>query len=181
MPTFDLAEVRDFAADLDARMDRCDNGEGLECANLDGALRHYASLCCEFCERVRDWGRAVFTGRAAFDPEVERIWLDDGVRLYRRAAELWTYGQKLEGTCFVLEGGAKLGSALWRLERLLTDWVTPRRAIAPMVRLGAVADPADAEQAQERINALPPLSPDWQPSDPRQRSRLKILREGRIP
>lgn len=53
MPTFDLAEVRDFAADLDARLHRCENGEGTECANLDSALRQYAVLCCEFCERVR--------------------------------------------------------------------------------------------------------------------------------
>lgn len=181
MPTFDVAEVRDFAADMDARMDRCDSGEGVECANLDGALRHYANLCCEFGESVREWGRAVFSGEAAFDPEVERIWLDEGVRLYRRATELWAYGQNLEGKCFVLEGGATLGSALWRLERLLSDWVTPKRAIAPLVRLGVVVNAGDAEQVQERVDALPPLSRDWQPSDPRQRSRLKLLREGRIP
>lgn len=62
MPTFDLAEVRSFAADLGARMERCENGEGMECAHLDGALRQYAVLCCEFCERVREWGRA--TARA---------------------------------------------------------------------------------------------------------------------
>ena len=30
MTTFDLAEVRGFAADLDARLNRCDNGEGME-------------------------------------------------------------------------------------------------------------------------------------------------------
>ena len=56
MMTFDLAEVRGFAADLDARMCHCDNGEGLECASLDDALRHYATLCCEFRENVREWG-----------------------------------------------------------------------------------------------------------------------------
>jgi hypothetical protein len=82
MTTFDLSEVRDFAANLGARMDRCDNGEGMECANLDGTLRQYAILCCEFCEHVRQWGRAIFTGQAAFDPEVERTWLDEGIRLY---------------------------------------------------------------------------------------------------
>ena len=70
MTTFDLADVRRFTADLDARMDQCDNGEGMECANLDGTLRQYAVLCCEFCEQVRLWGRAIFYGLAAFDPEV---------------------------------------------------------------------------------------------------------------
>ena len=50
MTTFDLGDVRRFTADLDARMDQCDNGEGIEFADLDGTLRHYAVLCCEFCE-----------------------------------------------------------------------------------------------------------------------------------
>ena len=63
MTTFDLAEVRAFTADLDARMNRCDNGEGMECANLDGTLRHYAELCCQFSERVRQWGRRSSTGK----------------------------------------------------------------------------------------------------------------------
>jgi hypothetical protein len=63
--TFDLADVRRFTADLDARMDQCDNGEGMECANLDGTLRRYAVLCCEFCEEVRQWGQAIFYGQAA--------------------------------------------------------------------------------------------------------------------
>jgi hypothetical protein len=76
MTTFDLAEVRGFAADLDARMDRCDNGEGTECARLDAALRHYVELCCEFREGVREWWREVFSGRVEFDPEVEQAWQD---------------------------------------------------------------------------------------------------------
>jgi hypothetical protein len=88
MTTFDLVEVRTFATDLNARMTRCDNGEGIECATLDDTLRHYATLCCEFREGVRQWGRAVFAGRVAFDPEVERVWIDEGVRLYSRAVGL---------------------------------------------------------------------------------------------
>lgn len=40
MTTFDLADVRRFTADLDARLDQCDNGEGMECTNFDGTLRH---------------------------------------------------------------------------------------------------------------------------------------------
>lgn len=181
MPTFDLAEVRDFAGRLDARMDRCDNGEGMGCANLDDTLRQYAIVCCQFCERVRAWGRAIFAGQAAFDPEVERIWLDEGTRMYRRASELWTYGQRLQGDCFVLEGGAGLGSALWRLERLLTGWVTPKQALAPTIRLGVAKTPQDAQEVQARINALEALPADWQPNDPRQRARLKMLRAGRQP
>lgn len=82
MPTFDLAEARGFAAELTARMDRCDNGEGMYCANLDSSLAQYANICVEFCEGARQWGRAIFAGHAAFAPEVERLWLDQGNRLY---------------------------------------------------------------------------------------------------
>jgi len=86
--------------------------------------RYRSVLCCEFCEHCRQWGRAIFGGQAAFDPEVERIWLDEGIRLHARASELWTHGQEAEGECFVLGGGAALGSALRCLERLLFAWVT---------------------------------------------------------
>ncbi|HQZ69618.1 MAG TPA: hypothetical protein PLY87_31250, partial [Planctomycetaceae bacterium] len=165
----------------DARMDRCDNGEGMECANLDGTLRHYAVVCCEFCERVRQWGRAIFYGQAAFDPEVENLWLDEGVELYRRASGLWEYRQELEGECFVVQNGAALGSALWRLELLLTSWVTPKLTIAPLARHGVALTPAATEEVQKRVDALPPLPGNWQPTDPRQRTLFKKLQNRRSP
>lgn len=181
MTTFDLADVRRFTAELDARMSQCDNGEGMECANIDGTLRHYAELCCEFCQRVRQWGRAIFYGQAAFDPEVEKLWLDEGVELHRRASGLWSHGQELQGECFVLENGAALGSALWRLERLLSSWVTPQPAVAPLARHGlALAEDAEGE-ARKRVAALPSLPADWQPMDPRRRLLFNKLQQGRRP
>jgi hypothetical protein len=181
MTTFDLAEVRGFAADLEARMDKCDNGEGLYCANLDGTLKQYAILCCEFCDHCRKWGRAIFRGQVAFDPEVERLWLDEGIQLYRRASGIWMYGQALEGECFVLEAGAALGSALWHLGTLIDGWVTPKLAAAPLARQGVVTISTGGNEVQKRINSLPPLPADWQPIDPHQRTRLKKLRHGRQP
>jgi hypothetical protein len=179
MTTFDLADVRRFTADLDARMDQCDNGEGMECANLDGTLRLYAALCCEFREQIRRWSSAVFAGQVAFDPEVERTLLDKGYRLLERASDLWSYGQARQGDCFELEAGAPLGSAIWRLERSLDNWVTPKLAVAPLARLGVALTPEATEEARRRIAALPPLPADWQPTDPRQRARLKKLRQRR--
>lgn len=179
MTAFDLAEVRSFAADLDARMNRCDNGEGMECASLDDALRHYAALCCEFRESVRQWGRAVFAGRVAFDPEVERVWLDEGVRLYSRAVETLAYGQQAEGPCYTLDGQAVLQSALWDMYQLIRKWVTPKLAVGPSARQGLPLIPAVSEEVRRRIDALPPLPADWQPSDPRQQSQLKRLRRRR--
>jgi hypothetical protein len=176
MTTFELADVRRFTADLDARLDRCDSGEGMECANLDGTLRQYAELCCEFCERVRQWGRAIFYGQAAFDPEVEKHWLGEGTALYRRASDLWASGKEMEGECFVLENGAALGSALWMLHRLLLSWVTPQRAIAPLARHGVVLAQAMKDEAQKRVDALPPLPADWQPASLRRQTLSKKLK-----
>jgi hypothetical protein len=182
MTTFDLAEVRSFATDLEARMNRCDNGEGLECSNLDDTLRHYATLCCEFREHVRQWGRAVFAGRAAFDPKVEEIWLDEGVRLYSRAVDMLSYGEQAEdGPCFVLDGNAALRSALLGLYQLLKGWVTPKLAVGPSARRGLVLSPDTAAEVRRRIDALPPLSATWQPANARQQRQFKKLRRRQTP
>src|SRR4051812_37023602 len=179
MTTFDLAEVRVFTDGLNARRERCDHGEGTDCANLDDTLRNYAILCRDFCEAVRHWGRAVFYGKAAFDPQVESLWISFGRDLHRRATDLWAYGEEMEGVCFILENGAPLGATLWQLERLLTNWVTPQRAVAPVARHGFPADPAAADEARRRLDALPGLPADWQPADERQLARFRKL--GRRP
>ncbi len=177
MPTFDLAEVREFAADIDARMNRCDNGEGMECANLEATLVYYADLCCKFHERVRQWGREVFAGRVAFDVEVERVWKERGSRLYNRAAGLLAYSQRAEVECYHLHGQDTLRSALWGLYYLLNDWVTPQRAVGPSARRGLPLDAAAAEEARRRIEALPPLPADWQPDDLKQQVMYRKLRQ----
>lgn len=181
MISFELPEVRRFTDALDARMNECDNGEGMDCANLDGSLRHYAGLCFEFCENVRQWGRAVFYGQVAFDSAVEELWLDEGVELYRRASQLWSYGQNQQGECFILDNGAALGSSLWQLERLLRGWVSPKPATSSLARNGVTGTPAAKEQIQKNIDALQPLPADWQPIDPRRRPLFNKVRNRRNP
>jgi hypothetical protein len=179
MTTFDLAEVRGFVTALDSQMERCDNGEGMACANLDDALRHYAALCCELREGVRQWGREVFAGRVAFDPEVERVWRTESTRLYDRAVEMLAYGRKAEIACYHLDGRAALRSALWDLHQLLDGWVTPKLAVGPSARRGRPLGPAAAEDARRRMDALPPLPADWRPADPRQGRQYDRLRQQR--
>ena len=177
MMTFDLADVRGFVANLDARMIRCQNGEGMECATLDAALRHHAGLCCEFSDRVRRWGRAVFAGRVALDPEVELIWQTEGSRLYARAMKMRALGQKAAVSCYLLEGQNVLLSALWDLHRLLQGWVTPRLAVGPSARGGGLSpDSAATEETCQRVALLPPLPPDWKPDDPQQQAFYRMLR-----
>ena len=175
MTTFDLAEVRNFAANLDARMDLCDNGEGMECANIDATLRHYANLCCEFRKGVRQWGRSVFSGQVAFDPEVEKVLQDEGHRLLTRAAEMLAYGQQAEVPCYALGGQAALQSTLLGLYMLLDKWVSPKLAVGPSARQGLDLEPAAAEAAKLKIGSLPPQPADWAPDDPRQQHMYRKL------
>jgi hypothetical protein len=170
MTTFDLSQVRTFTAGLGARMDRCDHGEGMECANLDETLMHYAKICCEFREAVRKWGRAVFAGRVAFDSEVERVWLDEGYRLYARAMKVFDQGRKAEEECYILDGRAGLGSALFDLYRLFTPWITPRLSAGPGPRNAfPVAQGEEADGVRQRLQQLPPLPTNWGPADADQR------------
>jgi hypothetical protein len=170
MTTFELAEVRSFAADLDAQMDRCDNGEGMECATLDAALQRYADVCCKFRDGVRQWGRAVFAGQVPFEPEVEQAWHIEGHRLYLRAMRMWTHGQKSEGQCYILEGRIFLQAALWDLYRLLTGWVTPKLAVGPSARRKSLPNSPAADEVLLKVASLPPLPTDWQPDDMSQRA-----------
>lgn len=177
MTTFDLAGVRAFVSDVDARLDRCDNGEGLMCANLDDTLRHYARVCCEYREAVRHWGREVFAGRAAFDPEVETELLAHGEALYHRAQNLFAYGEEMaDGPCYALEGRATLRAALLGVYELLTKWVTPALSVGPSARGALVLAPEVVAAMRARLAALPPLPADWQPADARQRRQFKKLR-----
>ena len=174
---FDLAEVRRITENLNDRMAQCDNGEGMECASLDDALRHHAKLCCEFYENVRSWGRAVFAGSVTFDPEVEQVWLSEGHRLYMRAYEMSTLGQHAEVPCFMLDGQHILDSAIWNLYQLLAQWVSPTLAIGPAARQELELSPSKALEIKTRIESLPSLPFDWQPKNVRQQGRYKKLRK----
>ena len=176
MKTFDLTEVRKFTERLDARREQCDHAEGTECANLDGTLLNYAKLCHHYTESVRQWGRAIFYGNASFDPQVEDHFFSFGLDLYDRASDLWSHGQEMQGDCFVLEGGAPLGAALWQLQLLLKTWITPQLAVAPLARIGLPPDARD--EVQSRLDALPKLPFDWRPVDERQ-ARLYRKLSGR--
>jgi len=177
MTTFDLADARGFTAELDARRIQCDNGEGMDCADLDNTLRHYATLCSEFRDGVRLWGREVFSGRVAFDPEVERVFLEEGNKLYFRSMEMLAYGQKEETGTVVLDGRVALQSALFLLNQLLAGWVTPRLAVGPSARVRLPQEGPLADEIRRRIQELPPLPADWRPSDPRQQRFFSLLRK----
>ena len=168
MTLFDLSEIRSFTADLSNRMDRCDNGEGMDCEIVDDSMRHYASLCREFRENIRSWGQEVFAGRVAFDAEVQKAFQTTGKNLYSRALETFEFGRQAQTPCYEI-----LGFALRDMSILMSGWVTPALAVGPSARQGLVLEPDAAAEAMRRIESLPPYPADWQPADLRQQMQYK--------
>ena len=176
MTTFDLVQVQDFVASLDARMgpdldDARDNH-----AALAVALREHGELCHEFTEKVREWGRTVFCGRIELDLAVETVVRAEGARLAARAEDLRRLADQ------EVVPGAQLGSqcdfqtAVDRMNKLLDHWVRPQLAVGPGPRHWQHVTPEMVAEAQRRIAALPPLPADWRPNDPDQRARFEELR-----
>lgn len=174
MTTFELARVQNFIAGLEERMAACENGEGMQCATLDAALSYHAKVCCDFIAEVKQWGQAVFAGRETFNPEVETQLKDAGMRLYLRANVLLAHAHVAEGPCYLLVGQPRLQNALSELYRLLSGWVTPSLAIAPSARRTKPLGNDKVTLMRERLAALRPLPPDWQPDDPTQRKLYKM-------
>jgi hypothetical protein len=175
---FTLAEVRRITADLDARLDQCDDGDSAFCATLDDKLRFCAQLCCEYREKVRAWAQAVFSGQVEFDRDVEQTLKDEGWRLHERAMRMLAHGQTVEtqGPGYQPDGSSALRAALCDLTPLLRQWLTPSLAAGPGARNRVTLDAAQLAEVRQRIESLPPLPTDWQPTDPQQRKVLETLR-----
>ena len=165
MIIFDSKQVTDYAAGVNAELDRCEK-QGMFCSNLDSSLSCCADLCCKFAGELRRWAQDVFHGRVAFDATTEQFWKAELMRIQKRAYTLWTEARPHEESCFVLDGLKKLQSSLWMLDQLVTGWVTPKLAVAPSARQQLPAHLLD--QARERIASLPPL-----PVDPLTASRQR--------
>lgn len=154
MTTFDLAEVRTFTADIDARLKKCDNGEGMGCSSIEGSLRHYATECRAFRAGVCNWALAVFGGRVAFDAEVEEFVLSEGRRLLGRAVAKADYADRMEHGCYMLEGRIDLRDALKDLARLLNPWVRPQLSVGPAARCKLILSTEQKQEINSRIATL---------------------------
>jgi hypothetical protein len=157
MTTFDVNEVRNFTASLNAQLDRCDHGEGTECITLDAKLMSYATRCREYREKVLQWGLEVFRGHVAFDAETDSIWRAEGKNLLARASDFLRCGDLALEDCCDLAGYRALGYVVQELQRLLDTWVTPARAVGPSARLGLALGSTEAQEVLKRIEGLPPM------------------------
>lgn len=177
MTTFDLAQVQEFASAINAQLDRCDHGEGAQCATIEAALNLYADCCCQFVDKVRQWARDVFTGKVAFNLKTEQSWKLELTKLYERARSLAEFARRAEFKCWQLDEQKKLDAAIWHLERLINGWVTPKLAVGPSAR--RKLDGNAIAEARRRIASLTPLPPNWEPEDPVQRAWLHKARSFR--
>lgn len=159
--TFDLVQVQDFVAGLDARMGDGASRADPEQAAAHLALRDHAGLCHEFTEKVREWGRAVFGGWIEFDPEVELVSRSEGSKLAARAADLQHLGADTvaAGPGFATQDDFQ--AAVARMSKLLDHWVRPQLSVGPAARHRRNLSPEVMEEARRRLAALPPLPADF--------------------
>jgi len=164
--TLDLFAVRRFTEDLNERIRRCDNGEGMICSTLEKSIDHYVQLCGELRAYVNQWARAIFTGQTAFDPAVEDLLKEEVRRLLHRSKQLAARGRAMDGQCYVLQGLNPLHCYIADFDYLLENWVSPRLAVspAPRVKLSQAVE----QKISERLDKLSALPADWRPSDPEQ-------------
>ena len=156
MTTFDLAEVSGYAAELEARRVRCDNGEGLECVNLDAELLHYTLLCQDFLASCHDWYRGVFSGRLRCEPAVERVWRESGRRLLDASRAKLRRAEASESDCYVVYGRPRFAEVTGELDCFVSNWVTPRLAVSPSARQKLDLSDAELAEVRRRLDAMPP-------------------------
>jgi len=164
----DLSTVRRFTADLNDKLTRCDNGEGMVCASLDERINYYVETCGELREYVNRWARAIFTGELPFESETEALLKAQVQRVLHRAKEVAALGRAMTGKCFELRGLNALHYFVADFDYLLQNWVSPRRSVSPAPRLKR--PDAVRQQIINRLEQLPPPPSDWRPSDPKQQA-----------
>ena len=172
--TLDLSAVRRFTDDLEERVRRCENGEGMICSNLDESISHYLRLTNDLRQFVNEWARAVFTGQVAFDQTVEDLLKEEMKRLMRQAKRVAALGRAMCEMCGELNGLDPLQSNILHFDYLLDNWVSPRLAVNPAARV-TVPDEA-GRQIVDNLKKLSRLPREWKPTDPVQ---LKLFQRHR--
>lgn len=157
MKTFDYAQVNAVLSPLKAKFEHCAHGEGNQCETLDKHLDCCAQICLEVYAAVARWARDVFSGKVAFDREAENLWRAEVARIYSQAKRVWQVGRKAEVPCWDLPGQSKLEVALWHLNFLLEDWVSPKLSVAPSPRATFKLNDDDSATIRKQLAELPPL------------------------
>ena len=166
LATFDLPSVRRFIAGSNDRVDRFDADEGIIGSDLGKKITCYAQACDEFRAFLSQWAQAVFSGRVAFDREIEDLSKREGKQLLRQAKRLAAHGRAINGIRHDLCDLKDFHGSIVALDYLLENWVTPQLSVGPAPRVH-IPDRA-AEQMRESLGKLQPVASDWSLTDPKQ-------------
>lgn len=175
----DLPAVPDFAADFEARLNRCEVGAEEACRSLDGRIDRYVTLSRDLRGYINNWAGQIMAGRIEFDAAHEAALKAEVRRVVQAAKPVALDGWAKCSACAPftdLPGLPALLRHLEDFEGLLRNWVSPRLAVGPAARV--VIPEAAAQQMRERLASLPPLPADWRPADPAQRAQFEQHRMG---
>lgn len=174
MTTFDLKQVNEFAQEVNAKLDRCDHGEGIGCTTIEAFLSCYAGNCCDFIQKLRKWRGDVFSGRVAYNEQAERSWQLELTKLRDRTKKLADYATQAEAMCHSLDEENRLCNTIYEMDSILKEWVSPRLAVGPSAR--RTLKPEAVEAARRRIASLKPLPKDWKPYGEEQQKMYQRFR-----
>src|SRR5437879_5754876 len=118
LATFDLDGVQRFADELNQQRSKCESVEGLECSQTEHNINCHVKLFQELTSALRRWVRAVFTGKAEFDPAVENILKKEAQRLLESALPVAALGHAMNWDCYEFANLNELFASLWRFEYL---------------------------------------------------------------
>ena len=158
MKTFDYEQVNAILSPLKAKFQDCAHGEGNQCETLDKHLDCCADICFEVHAALVTWAQDVFAGKIVFDREAESLWRTEVAQIYSQAKRIWQIGRKAQVPCWDLPGQSKLETALWHLNFLLQDWVTPKLSVAPSARVTLQLDADETAAIRQQLAELPALS-----------------------
>src|SRR6185437_8202334 len=108
-------------------------------------------------QAVKEWALNVFSGEVIFDPAAESRWRTELAQLHSQAVRVWQASRKAEVPCYELAGQNELASALWELQWLLDNWVSPKLSVAPMARSKVKLSDEKKAEVRGQLSALPPL------------------------
>ncbi len=158
MKTFDYEQVSAILSPLKAKFQDCAHGEGDQCSTLDKQLDCCAEICFEVHATLASWARDVFAGKIAFDREAENLWRAEVAQIYSQAKRVWQIGRRAEMPCWDLPGQSKLETALWHLNFLLQDWVSPKLSVAPSARVTLQLGRDESVVIRQQLADLPALA-----------------------
>ena len=153
----DSTNISEFVAILNERMSRCDNGEGMECANMDFLLNRYSEIGGSYLCMVRKWSVCVFSGSEEYDSRSDQALRTLGSNIYSKIYQVFVSAQQMEFPCYEFANLNKIRSVLFELQRLLDPWMPPSRAVSPAARRTAELTTEEVIEAQKKLAELKPI------------------------